>query len=426
MTCFNLASRQQTAPRFAAFLAAAWGSVTLAPAAQELPSAEEMWRIIQAQQAQIENLNARLDGYESETSTTTEQIAQVDAKVEATAAFVEELQGEGARPAQGWFQRTQLGGYGELHLNIGGNDVIDFHRWVMFLSHDFSENIRFMSEVELEHSLAGDGQPGEIELEQAYIEFDLAPETRAKAGLFLLPVGILNETHEPPTFFGVERNRVEGEIIPTTWWEAGAALSHRTEQGLAYDFAIHSGLNVPTSGGSAFRIRSGRQKVAQALASDPAVTGRIKYTAIPGLELALTGQWQQDLTQGTFSETVDATLFTAHADWRRGPFGIRGLYARWDLGGNAPVAIGADEQYGFYLEPSYRFESAIGPVGLFVRYSRYDRMAGDAIGSANEFYDVGVNYWPHERVVLKADVQFTNFASATDDEILNLGVGYQF
>ncbi|MEK9765788.1 MAG: porin, partial [Thalassolituus sp.] len=116
-----------------------------------------------------------------------------------------------------------LGGYGEMHLNLnqGSDNEIDFHRYVLFVGKEFNDKVRFFSELELEHSLAGDGKPGEVELEQAYVEVDVADNTQVKTGLFLLPVGILNETHEPETFYGVERNNVEKRIIPTTWWEGG-------------------------------------------------------------------------------------------------------------------------------------------------------------------------------------------------------------
>ena len=88
--------------------------------------------------------------------------------------------------------------------------------------------MRFFSEFELEHSLVKDTQegeeaPGEVELEQAFIEYDFDQRNTARAGVFLLPIGILNETHEPPTFYGVERNTVENVIIPTTWW-AGVSV----------------------------------------------------------------------------------------------------------------------------------------------------------------------------------------------------------
>lgn len=414
----------------------AWGiasfvAASAAFAQQDSPSREEMWRIIQQQQKQIDALTERLNASEKKVQATEQQVQATDEKVEATTAYVEQMKGGAGVPSGvsdgAWARQTRLGGYGELHYNMGNTDRIDFHRWVLFVSHDFSEKIRFFSEVELEHSFfsrtSGDG---EIELEQAFLEFDLSESTKAQAGLFLVPVGMLNETHEPATFYGVERNHVENRIIPTTWWEAGASVSHAFANGFSFDVAAHSGLSVATSGSSAFNIRSGRKKVSNAPAKDGAVTTRVKYTGIPGLELALSAQYQQDLAQRTLPEKIDATLLAAHADWRFGGFGLRALYARWDLDGAAPAAIGADEQYGYYIEPSYRFTTAIGDVGFFGRYSLYDTTAGQGTYSKDKFYDLGVNYWPHPSVVLKADIQFTDFASSANDDIVNLGLGYQF
>jgi hypothetical protein len=117
-------------------------------------------------------------------------------------------------------KQIHIGGYGELHYNNweypDGSKFkeLDFHRFVLFFGYDFSDSIRFHSELELEHAIAGEGQNGEIELEQAYIEFDLTENMEAKGGLFLIPVGIINETHEPTTFYGVERNPIEKKHHP--------------------------------------------------------------------------------------------------------------------------------------------------------------------------------------------------------------------
>lgn len=386
----------------------------------DLPSKEEMWKLIQQQQEQIQTLNDRL-------GITEEKVEEADQKIEATSAFVEEASRDNRASGNAWFNKTQLGGYGELHYNGGQNDQIDFHRFVLFIGHDFSDSVRFFSEVEIEHSLSGDGKPGEVELEQAYIEFDLNENSKAKAGLFLLPVGLLNETHEPNTFYGVERNNVEKNIIPTTWWEAGAAYNREFDNGLSLDVALHSGLNVATSGSSAFNIRSGRQKVAEAEASDGAITTRLNWTAIPGIKLGGSIQYQDDIAQGSFSETVGATLVELHADIQKGPFALRALYAQWDLDGSAATALGADEQLGYYIEPSYKISTDNGDFGFFARYSAYDNTAGRGSDSENAYFDVGMNYWPHQNVVLKCDVQFTDLAdSSKDEEIINLGVGYQF
>lgn len=238
----------------------------LAPVALAAPSTEEMWETIQKQQREIERLKT--------------QTQQTDAKVEATASAFENA------GSSGWAGKTSIGGYGEHHFNHfeDKNDQVDAHRFVVYIGHEFSDTLRFFSEVELEHSLAGEGKPGEVELEQAFIQWDYAQNHSVTMGQFLIPVGILNETHEPDTFYGVERNNVEGRIIPTTWWETGVMLGGEFLPGLTYNLAMHSGLEVPVSGGSAFAIRSGRQKSAEANAEDLAFTGRLKYTGVKGAE----------------------------------------------------------------------------------------------------------------------------------------------
>lgn len=402
--------------------------------AKDLPTPEEMWAVIQQQQEQIAQLSARVEAAEGrnrlaerELAVTATRVAETDAKIETTTAFVETLADQrSSSGGNAWYERTSLGGYGEMHLQMGSDGEIDFHRWVLFIGHEFSDSMRMFSEFELEHSLAGDGKPGEVELEQAYVEFDLDEKNRAKVGLFLLPVGLLNETHEPATFYGVERNNVEKNIIPTTWWEGGVGMTHVTSSGWSFDGALHSGLSTPVTGSKAFNIRSGRQKVAEASFESGAATVRARYTGIPGLDLAVSAQYQQDLAQGTLAESIEATLVTAHADWRSGGFGLRALYAQWNLGGTAPAVLGLDRQNGFYVEPSYRFETERGEVGFFGRYSRYDLESGNRADSANEYFDLGVNYWPIAAVVLKADVQFSRPAAGANDETVSLGVGYHF
>ncbi|HSH28686.1 MAG TPA: porin [Thiohalobacter sp.] len=381
--------------------------------AQDMPSAEEMWRIIQQQQKQIEALKTRID--------------DTDMKAEAAVEAVES--GSGAGGGAAWAENTQIGGYGELHYNNwdgsgGASDKkeLDLHRFVLFVNHQFNDDIRLFSELEVEHALSGDGEPGEVELEQAYVEMDLNDYHRAKAGVYLLPVGILNETHEPTTFYGVERNPVEKNIIPTTWWAAGAGLSGELGQGFSYDLGVHEGLM--TSAADNFAVRDGRQKSAKADASDLAYTGRLKYTGMPGLELAASVQHQTDITQGSAADAGSANLFETHAIYTTGPFGLRALYARWDLDGNGPQAVGADEQAGWYIEPSFK----ITPKwGLFARYNQWDNQAGDnSSQSEKSQVDFGVNFWPHPDVVLKADYRFQDNDDGKEQDGFNLGVGYQF
>ncbi len=390
--------------RHLAIIAACLGYISATTTPAQTPSPDEMWKIIQQQSEEIKELRAK--------------IGQSDEVLDQVIEKTESLESGDLAGSD-----VQLGGYGELHYNSldGSNgsddlDRIDFHRFVMFFGHDFSDSIRFFSEVELEHSLAGDGQPGEVELEQAYIEFDMDSGQTARAGLFLMPVGLLNETHEPDTFYGVERNSVEKYIIPTTWWEGGLSLSGEFGEGLNYDLAFTSGLDAADGD-----IRSGRQKVASATAESGAWTGRIRHNR-PGFEAGLTLHRQNDLSQGAADDEVEGNLYEGHIAIERGNFTLRALYASWDVDGDAAEAVGRDELEGWYIEPSLKINEQLG---VFARFSEWDRQAGNSDDTEVGQVDFGFNYWPHENVVLKADYQNQDGDSGEQDG-LNLGVGFSF
>ena len=393
--------------------------------AQDAPAnIDDLWKIIQGQQAEIDSLRKEIHATRQEVEKTNDKAAVTEARVEATGEYVETL--ATLQPSSG---SNSIGGYGELHYNNidagnGNSDEIDFHRFVLFFGHEFSDRARFYSEFELEHSLAGDGAPGEVELEQAYVDFALTDEVSARAGLFLLPLGIMNETHEPPNFYGVERNDVENIILPATWWEAGAAVNGHLDNGLSWDFAVHSGLAMPTAGGSAFRVRSGRQKVAEAIASDPAFTARLRYTGVPGLELAASYQYQSDPSQVAGDGLDSGRLFTAHADFRKGDFGLRALYGSWNFDGAAVEAADADHQEGWYIEPSYRLSEKWGV------YGRYEDLDGARAQDKFTQDEIGLNFWPVDGVVLKMDYRKRDHSlgalSAADFDAIDLGFGYAF
>ncbi|HEY5776824.1 MAG TPA: porin [Xanthomonadales bacterium] len=379
--------------------------------------------------AKLESMQQQIDELKRQLDQTQEKTDETDAKLEAVAEVMET-----GSPQVVQASRTTIGGYGELHYNNldardpdRDVDMIDLHRFVLFFGHQLNDRTRFYSEVEVEHAFVADSggdTPGEVEIEQAFVEFDLRQDLYAKAGLFLLPVGILNETHEPPTFYGVERNDVENIIVPSTWWEGGVGLNGRFGSGWNWDLAFTSGLKMPTAGGSAFRVRSGRQKVAEANASDGAITGRLRYLGIPGLQAAVTLQYQFDPSQVANDGLDSGTLLEAHIDYQRDRFGLRALYARWDFTGDAVEAAGADTQTGWYIEPSYRLNDKIG------FYARYEDV--DAARSSDQFnqWEAGLNWWPSKNVVIKFDYRDRNHdldsASGRDFTGIDLGFGYSF
>lgn len=410
---------------------------------QEMPSQAEMWRMLQAQQQQIETLTALVQANQQEVASAKVEVATAKAEassaraevkatqqqVEATTLAVEEI-GASSFGAPGWWENTSVGGYGELHANFYGNadNEIDFHRFVLFFNHEYNDWITLYSELELEHSLVKDtadgSNSGEVELEQAFVRLDWTDQFSTDVGVFLMPIGILNETHEPNTFYGIERNNIESRIIPSTWWEAGVKGSYRMGNGLAFDAAITSGLDVDATG----VIRSGRQKVSKAVNEEAAVITRATYTGIAGLEVGASVFYQDDLAQTADDVDISGLLSEAHIDYSNGGFRIRALYARWDLSGT--LASEAEEQYGYYIEPSYRWNISerYGDLGVYIRYSDYEYYTGKML-SQNEIYEIGVNYWPTPNVVLKADLQDISNSdqmSSKGATAFNLGFGYQF
>jgi hypothetical protein len=395
------------------------------------PTNEEIWQMLQKMQQQMTEVQQQNQALVAENATLKDEIEatkqsarEANEAAEALAVATEEA----VKSASLISNKTTIGGYGELHYNnlegkngASDKDEMDFHRFVMFFGHEFNDRLRFFSELELEHSIAGDGKNGEIELEQAYLEYDINAHHRVKGGLFLMPVGIINETHEPATFYGTERNPIEKNIIPATWWEGGVMFSGQIAEGWSYDLAATSGLN--TTSGKNFAVRNGRQKVSEAEAEDFAYTGRIKWTAIPGVELAATMQYQEDITQSLDATAGSATLFETHAVIEKGNFGLRALYATWDLDGSGPAASGADEQTGWYIEPSYRINEQFG---VFARYNEWDNQAGNSTDTEYQQIDLGVNWWPHQNVVVKVDYQDQDAPAGKEQDGVNVGLGYHF
>ena len=388
---------------------------------------EDMKKVIEEQKAVIEALSARIEAVEKQSAAAVE-IA------DAAASSVEE------GGSMGWWNKTAIGGYGEIHYEGHATDKIDFHRYVLFVSHEFNQYARFQSEFEIEHSFVKDGD-GELEMEQGYIEHDWAQfgldNTHAKYGMFLIPCGITNEKHEPPTFYGVERNEVEKEVCANTWWEGGVQLTQNLpEENLSFIIGYHSSLT--NSGGD---IRSGRDKLESASAKVFAWSGKIKYTGVPGLDAGFFWSYQPDMGDDQVGPEVDGTLLGVYADYTQGRgFSGRFFWGEWDLGcpayvgsGNTCIQKGFDEQYGRFAEVSYRWGlDGDSSIGTFIRYGVRDDNAGTLSGSnvSNKIsqWDTGINYWITDDAVLKVDFeeQTKHKANQRDSRGVNIGMGYQF
>ena len=354
-----------------------------------------------------------------------------------------------ANPEAGFPSTGPISGYMEFHVNKADHEpaVIDFHRFVLLLTHSFTSKVRFVGELELEHAVVeGLEESGELELEQAYVDFLLSRPLNLRAGMVLLPLGIINERHEPPVFNGVERPFVDTVIIPTTWFDAGAGVHGEIGRGLRYRAYVVSPLNAREFSADE-GIREGLQKGAEATAPHIALTGRAEYLGVRGLTVgAAVWRGTSQLVRTPKVES-NVTLGEADARYRRGRLELRGEFARVSIANAAQLneTIGrgtgvppniARALRGFYGEAGYRVWDAGAPRDLvtFVRYENFDtqfRMPADLL-PRKEFdrdaWVTGVTYYPEPDVAVKADYIYLRNQSGVfaNRRLFNVGLGWWF
>jgi len=345
--------------------------------------------------------------------------------------------------------RTALSGYMDFHFNNPefSDAQLDFHRFVLLVTHSFSERIRFVGELELEHAVVeGLEEKGELELEQAYVDFLLSRSFNVRAGLMLMPIGIINERHEPPVYYGVERPFNDTVIIPTTWFEAGAGVHGELGRGWRYRAFIVAPLDAAEFSAEE-GLREGRQKGSEANVGRPAVTGRVEYVAVRGLTLGASGWSGRSGFQ--FRPVFDVPVSLAEIDGRysRRRLELRGQFSQvWidnagQLNEALALRVGVNPNIarvlrGFYGEAGYRAISnaAFGDVGAFVRYENFDtqfRMPTGYVGLPQfdrDAWVVGATYWPDPDVAVKFDYSLVRSRSSVVQapDSFNVGLGWWF
>jgi len=343
-----------------------------------------------------------------------------------------------------------LSGYMEVHLNKVQDQPseADLHRFVLMVGHSFSDRIKFWSEVEVEHALVEGGEEsGEVAIEQAYIDLAVNRRFNVRAGMVLIPVGIVNERHEPPTFHGVERTFVDTVIIPTTWRDVGAGAFGDLGRGFSFKAYVVPGLDA--TGFSADEgIAGGRQQGGQADASDPAVTGRLEFRS-HGLT-AGASLWRGGAGFGLIRldiETPAVAVSSFDARFRRGRYELRGQWSMVNISGAADLNRAlqihtglspniASRLLGAYGEAAMRVSpnSWAHEVMVFGRYEIFDTQNKMPEGyQPIEFlrrsaFTTGVTYYPDPDVAFKMDfIQERNKSSVVDAPWrINAGVGWWF
>jgi hypothetical protein len=344
-----------------------------------------------------------------------------------------------------------ISGYMEMHLNApidraDGDPVLDFHRFVLLFSHSFSDRLRFVGELELEHAFVeGLEEAGEVELEQAYIDVLISPAFNVRAGMLLVPVGIINERHEPPVFYGVERPFVDTVIVPSTWFDAGAGVHGRIGSTLSYRAYVMAPLDASEFSADE-GLRGGIQKGSEANVRNAALAGRVELTRVPGLTVGLSG-WRGDTGFNLPRLDPSVGLVELDARYRARGFEARGQYARVFIGDAArlndalTLLIGvapniARELQGFYLEGSYLFPLARWQheLGVFARFEDFDTQYGMPAGTEPipEFnrraFVTGFSYFLDPDVAVKFDYTHQQNAGTIRraPRSFNVGIGWWF
>jgi hypothetical protein len=396
-------------------------------------------------EAKVAELAQQLQEVQRELAALKSQQQPASAPAATPAAMAATGRAEPDRNGVEWF------GYGELSYSRPTDDsagtTADVGRFVLGASYRFDERTRFISEVEIEHAIASADDAGEVEVEQAWIERELSDAIYAKFGLFLIPSGLLNESHEPTRYYGVLRNFVETAIIPTTWREIGAALEGNTAAGWRWDVGITTGHDLSawdatSEEGLESPLGSIHQEGQLARAGDLSSFGALNYTGIPGLRVGGSVVYG-DISQGQpgFDDNK-LLLWEGHARWTPGAWDLSALYARGTISDTAavnltlvgnPVLI-PESFYGWYAQAAY---IATLPnswtLAPFARFERVNTGAGYAfIGAgltpaaleAEEITTLGINLSIAPGVVFKLDYQMFDLNSAADR--IDLGLGYAF
>lgn len=347
------------------------------------------------------------------------------------------------------YERTtgvSFAGYGEILFerrasanesgtHLGKDARIDLLRAILYTGYRFNDRFLFNSEIEFEHG----GE--EVSVEFAYLDFRINKHLSVRGGNLLVPLGLVNEYHEPNVFIGTRRPETERRIIPSTWHENGAGVVGSAGP-VTFRAYLVNGLNAQgfTAGG----LRDGRQGGAEAIANDWAFAGRADVAPVPGIFAGI-GLYQGNSGQGQFERTkVGTTIVEIHGQAQIRGFDIRGLFARASLDGagelNAALgvvgsaAVG-DTMAGGYGQVAYNVLSQRATRMSLAPFYRFERLntqqavpAGFSPDPSRDqtMHVLGVELKPIGNIVVKADYQITSNKARTGRDQFSVALGYAF
>lgn len=381
--------------------------------------------------------------------------------------------GPAASKVYGAPKGVSLGGYGELVYHNYQDDTMkdfaDAYRFVMYAGYKYSDKVVMNTELEFEHGgfknvgtgsapTGGTAKTTEVYVEFSYLDFLVSKPLSFRTGLMLVPIGMVNEYHEPTVYNGVLRPDVEVNVIPTTWRDIGV-MAYGEAGIFKYNAALINGLRADRFSSSTW-IRDGRQQGAEANADGWAGVLRLEAMPTDGLNAGATlyrghaghGKGKDQEPLGANERTGKVSLWEAHAEFKHKSLELKGLYAKGSLEGNnalesAPPGGVGKAVYGWYAEAAYDVLPHIASAGEssltpFIRYEKYDTNKRVFNGyrdsrQQREVRTAGLSFKPNPYVVLKADYQWRDTGSSLANgkganldenkvDQFNLGIGFIF
>lgn len=343
--------------------------------------------------------------------------------------------------------------YGEVHYyqpistNQFDQGQFDAKRIVALFGYQFDRKTQFVTEWELEHA-------DEIFLEQAFIKHRVAGNMSVKAGMILIPMGIINENHEPNNFYSVDRPMIDRVLVPSTWRDIGAGITGLIpSSNLKYQAYLVNGFLGYANDSALFKssnnFRSGRQKGSKTIFSGaPGLSTQLEYYGFSNGRIGFS--WYSGKSNSDAFKGIDKSdeLLTSFADSTVVHTNMFGLHAAFDfqklkLKSQLIFAVNSNtDKYnqvggtdlgkssiGMYVEAGLPITSNEKWL-VFARYSYLDAVlnTGQVNGfnkGLNHFLTTGINYMAAQGAVFKIDGQWSNLHTNSQFQI-NSGIGVWF
>ncbi len=202
-------------------------------------------------------------------------------------------------------------------------------RLVLGIAATLAPKLLFNSEIEYE--FAGK----EVDIEQAYVEYQFHPTFNFRGGVIVPPLGRFNLFHDDNLQDIATRPLVSTFVIPSTYKDAGVGFLGSVNIGkrskLSYEGYVVNGLRSDEGGEFAREAGLFESKDNNRFFDNnpqKSVVGRLVFSPIIGLELGASGYRGKHDNQGRY----DLSIFSYDWKFTRGDFQVIGEYARAAIG----------------------------------------------------------------------------------------------